>query len=73
MNHQYAVQADEGPNAMTNRSEHEKEAPTPDSDGDKNLNDYNDARSGNDRRKDFDPRSKVGRRRSNDRRWGNDS
>jgi hypothetical protein len=55
-------------NSMANHSEHANENPTLDSDINVKLGIKYENRSGNDRRKDFDRKNKVGRRRSNDRR-----
>jgi hypothetical protein len=49
---------------MIKNSIFEKEKPTLDSDANTKLDNEIENRSGNDRRKDFDRRSQVGRRRS---------
>jgi hypothetical protein len=53
---------------MIKNSMLEKEKPTLDSDANIKLDNEIENRSGNDRRKDFDRTSQVGRRRSSDRR-----
>jgi hypothetical protein len=55
--------------SMIKNSILEKEKPILDSDANIKLDNEIENRSGNDRRKDFDRRSQVGRKRSSDRRY----
>ena len=55
--------------SMIKNSILEKEKPTLDSDANIKFDNKIENRSGNDRRKDFDRRSQVGRKRSSDRRY----
>ena len=55
--------------SMIKNSILEKEKPILDSDANIKLDNEIENRSGNDRRKDFDSRSQVGRKRSSDRRY----